>query len=237
MADTINPAGGDSTPGAEKGTNMTVSSVARATSPIVGGQTSAGNELTSLDFMNLLVVELQNQNPLEPMSTTDMASQLSQMTMAQQLTEINQAMDANLLMSQSINNTAMLALVGRHVTVAGNEVRISDGAATGTMINCPGGGTATVTVRDADGNEVATYTRDVASGLTDLSWDGLRNNGETAADGTYSIDVTVKNADGDAVTATVLMTGPVGGLRYDQGLAVVNVFGKEFYVSEIYQVS
>jgi flagellar basal-body rod modification protein FlgD len=216
---------------------MPVADVSKTTTPMLGAPQSGGNTLSSLDFMHLLVVELQNQNPLEPMSTTDMASQLSQMTMAQQLTEINQAMDANLTMSQSINNTGMLALVGRSVTVEGSEVHVIDGAVSGSMINSKAPGTATVVVKDADGNEVATYVKSVNAGLSELDWDGLLANGEPAADGVYSISVQVNDADAGDVESTVLMTGPVLGLRYDQGLAVVNVFGTEYFVSEIYQVS
>lgn len=216
---------------------MAIADVSKATTPVLGAVAQSGNTLSSLDFMHLLVVELQHQNPLEPMSTTDMASQLSQMTMAQQLTEINASIDASLTMSQSINNTAMLALVGRSVTVQGDQVHVDGGQASGTMLNCAAPGTATVRILDADGNEVASYVRNVKAGLTDLSWDGLLTNGQTAPDGVYSVSVEVNNADGNKVDATVLMTGPVRGLRYDQGMAVVNVFGQEFYVSEIYQVS
>ena len=45
------------------------------------------------------------------------------------------------------------------------------------------------------------------------------------------------DADGESVDSSVLMTGAVGGLRYENGVAIVNVFGEEFYVSEIYQIS
>lgn len=216
---------------------MTVSNVSLATTPTLGAPGRNGNSLSSLDFMHLLVVELQNQNPLEPMSTTDMAGQLSQMTMAQQLTEINAAMDANVMMSQSINNTAMLALVGRQVTVAGNNVEVSDGVATVSMLNANGPGTANVRVRDADGREVASYSQTVAAGLGELRWDGLLPDGTAAPDGTYTIEIQVTDLSGQPVEATALMTGPVSGLRYENGLAIVKVFGQEFHVSDIYQVS
>ena len=216
---------------------MNVTNVSQATTPVIGAPNRNVNALSSLDFMNLLVVELQNQNPLEPMNTTDMASQLSQMTMAQQLTEISASMDANVLMSQSINNTAMLALVGRQVTVAGNQVEVTDGVPTGSKLNSAAPGSATVRVRDADGVEIASYTQTVSAGLNDLRWDGLLPDGSTAPDGAYTIDVSVSDVDGNSVNNTVLMTGSVSGLRYDQGLAIISVFGQEFYVSDIYQVS
>jgi flagellar basal-body rod modification protein FlgD len=216
---------------------METSAVTSATTPMVGAAADDPNTMSSVDFMHLLVTELQNQDPLEPMSTTEMSSQLSQMTMNEQLTEMAATMEENLAMSQSINNTGMLALVGREVTVAGDEVHVSDGQATGSMIHVAGGGTAAVEVRDAGGSVVASYHVDVDAGLNHIDWDGLDLDGDPAADGEYTVAVTVTDADGEEMAADVLMTGAVGGLRYEQGIAVVDVFGHEFYVSEIYQVS
>lgn len=217
---------------------MVVTSVNNSTAPVVGqAYDGPSNQMSSVDFMNLLVAELQNQNPLEPMSTTEMSSQLSQMTTNEQLVEIANTLDHNLVMSQSINNTAMLALVGREVTVEGDQVHVTDGESSGSMINSTGAGTATVTVRNDAGDVVATYPMEVERGLNDVGWDGLGTDGEPAPDGAYTVEVSVTNNDGDSVDATVLMTGAVGGLRYDLGLAVVSVFGQDFFVSEIYQVS
>ena len=218
---------------------MTVSAVTNSTTPIVGAAADANpNELSSLDFMNLLVTELQNQNPLEPMDTTQMANQLSQMTMTEQLTEMNSTLNENLLMSQSINNTSMLALVGHEVTVSGDEVHLAGGQASGSMLNSTGPGTAEIRILDADGSVVTIYHETVDVGLNNIQWDGLLPDGETvAADGQYSMEVTVTDADGESVDSSVLMTGAVGGLRYENGVAIVNVFGEEFYVSEIYQIS
>ena len=44
---------------------------------------------TQMDYMKLLVTELQNQNPLEPMDNNEMASQLAQFSQLQQLESMN----------------------------------------------------------------------------------------------------------------------------------------------------
>ncbi|PID79754.1 hypothetical protein CSB20_09305, partial [bacterium DOLZORAL124_64_63] len=72
--------------------------------------------------------------------------------------------------------------------------------------------------------------------LNDITWDGLDGDGSPLEDGEYSLNVTVTNNDLD-VPCEVLQTGPVEGLRYDNGVAVVQVGGFEYYVSEIYKVS
>jgi len=216
---------------------MSVASVLNATGGVAGGVQEDPNTLSSTDFMHLLVTELQNQDPLEPMSTTEMSNQLTQMTMNEQLTEMGATMEENLRMSQSINNTAMLALVGQDVTVAGDEVHVRDGVASGTMVNAVAPGTVEVVVLDEDGAVVARYNEDVDAGLNAVNWDGLDADGNALPDGEYTVTVTATDREGNEVEAEVLMTGAVEGLRYEQGVAVVNVFGTEFFVSEIYQVS
>lgn len=216
---------------------MLTNAVTSSGAPIAGAQANDPNSMSSVDFMHLLVTELQNQDPLEPMSTTEMSNQLSQMTMNEQLTEMAATLEESLVMSQSINNTAMLGLVGRDVTVAGDQVVVDDGEVTGSMINAGGGGTAEVTVKDEGGNVVARYNVPVDAGLNAIDWDGLGLDDEPVGDGEYTIAVTVKDGDGNTIDADVLMTGDVEGLRYEQGVAIVSVFGHEFYVSEIYQVS
>lgn len=216
---------------------MPVTSVTNNATTVVGAVQDDPNSMSSTDFMHLLVTELQNQDPLEPMSTTEMSNQLTQMTMNEQLTEMNATLQENLLMSQSINNTSMLGLVGHDVTVAGDEVHVVDGQVSGSMIACEGSGTAEVIIRDADGAEVASYVVDVDAGLNDISWDGTDPGGNPLDDGEYTVEVAVTDLDGAEISADVLMTGAVGGLRYDQGVAIVNVFGTDYYVSEIYQIS
>jgi len=92
-------------------------------------------------------------------------------------------------------------------------------------------------VLDEDGAVVARYNEDVDAGLNAVNWDGLDADGNALPDGEYTVTVTATDREGNEVEAEVLMTGAVEGLRYEQGVAVVNVFGTEFFVSEIYQVS
>jgi flagellar basal-body rod modification protein FlgD len=216
---------------------MAVSTVTDSTTPVVGGPARDYSQINQIDFMNLLVAQIQNQDPLSPMNNAEFTSQITQFTMLDEIAQMGASLDESLIMAQSLNNTAMLALVGQDITVEGDEIHVSDGAVSGSKINCSEPGTATVTIRDEDGNVVRTYHKTVDIGLNDVSWDGLGPDEEALADGEYTFEVAVENVDGEAVEATELMTGPVSGLRYENGIAVVEIFGQEFYVSDIYQVS
>jgi len=216
---------------------MPVHAVESSTTPVLGAPARDYSEINQIDFMNLLVAQIQNQDPLSPMDNAEFTSQITQFTMLDELATMTQKLDESVIMAQSINNTAMLALVGRNCTVLGDEVHVDAGVASGNKLNATQPGTASIEVRNGDGELVATYVRTVDEGLNDIGWDGKLANGETAPDGEYSLEVSMVNSQNNTVSATTLMTGPVQGLRYENGIAVVTVHGEEFYVSDIYQVS
>jgi flagellar basal-body rod modification protein FlgD len=207
-----------------------------ATGPVIGAASRDISEVNKLDFMNLLVAQIQHQDPLSPMDNAEFTGQITQFTMLEELQGLAAKMDENVLMSQSINNTAMLALVGKNVTVEGDTTRVTDGVATETVVVTAGPGTAEVTVTDSGGNVVRTYKAPVSGGLSAVSWDGLDDDGEAAVDGEYTVSVSVTNSGKD-LPVTTLMTAPVEGLRYENNIAVVMVNGREYFVSDIYKVS
>jgi len=193
-------------------------------------------EVNDLDFMNLLVAQIQNQDPLSPMDNSEFTSQITQFTALEEMQAMNDKLDDNLMVGQSINNTGMLALVGKDVTVDGNMTWVTNSEPSENVIATDLPGRATIEVTDSLGHVVATYERDVQAGLTEVTWDGQLEDGSAAPDGQYTISVTVKNGEADIPFST-LMTGAVDGLRYENNVAVVTVGGQEFYVSDIYKVS
>lgn len=215
---------------------MPVAGITDGYGSVVGAASRDYSEINKLDFMTLLVAQIQNQDPMSPMDNTEFTSQITQFTMLEEMESMNSNLEDNVLVGQSINNTAMLALVGKNVTVEGNKASVTGGEVSENVIATEMPGTATIEVTDSNGHVVASYSRNVSTGLTDVTWDGLLDNGDTAPDGNYTISVAVANGGTD-VPFTTLMTGPVAGLRYENNVAVVSVGGQEFYVSEIYKVS
>jgi len=171
------------------------------------------------------------------MDNAAFTEQLTQFSMLDEMQAIGSKLDDSMLMSQSLNNTAMLGLVGKKVTVAGDHIWIENGEVSPAAIDTSGTGTATVEVKDETGLVVASYSRQITPGLTDISWDGKDADGELLDDGEYTFDVTLVNPEGVNLDATSLMTGPVNSLRYENNIAVVSVADAEYYVAEIYQVS
>jgi flagellar basal-body rod modification protein FlgD len=216
---------------------MAVSAIQTSTTPVVGAANRDYTQMTDLDFMNLLVAQIQNQDPLSPMSNAEFTSQITQFSTLEQIVGLGAKMDEQVLMSQAINNTAMLSLIGRDVTVAGDDVTVSDGEVSVNMLNAAAAGTATIEVLDSAGAVVRSYQEDVQTGLNTIQWDGKLADESQAADGEYTLRVKVQDREGKEVISAVLMTAAVEGLRFENNAAIVTVNGEDFSVADIFKVS
>jgi flagellar basal-body rod modification protein FlgD len=199
--------------------------------------TGATQDLGTDQFMSLLVAQIQNQDPFSPMDNQQFISQLAQFTQLEQLQGINSKLTDNMTYTQSLNNTQLMSLVGRRATVPGNALSVTAGSASPIKVQSGNGGTATVQVKNAAGQVVDTYTQDVRAGWNDLDWDGRLADGTVAADGKYTFSVSIKDRGGEAVTSQSYVTDVVDSLRFENGIAIINVAGKDYYVSDIAQVS
>ncbi len=215
---------------------MPIQGITDGTGPVIGQPERDYSEVSKLDFMTLLVAQIQNQDPTSPMDNAQFTEQITSFTMLDELTAMNEKLEESIMVGQSVNNTAMLALVGKDVTVAGDTVNLNSGSASENVVNTKGPGTAYVDVLDASGNVVDHYEVNVSGGLSNIDWDGVNDDGEAFADGQYTLDVKVTNS-GLEVPFELLKTGAVEGLRYENNVAVVMVGDQEYYVSEIYKVS
>ena len=215
---------------------MPVSGITDGYGPVLGQPANDIATVDKMDFMTLLVAQIKNQDPMSPMDNAEFTSQITQFTMLDEMKAMNSKLEENLLVGQTINNTAMLGLVGKSVTVEGNKVWMTGDGPSESTLAADGAGTVVVEITDDSGHVVASYRKTVERGLNDITWDGHLENGDLAEAGNYSLSV--KPGDGsEDVAFTTLMTGPVEGLRYEGNMAVVIIGGVDFYVSDIYKVS
>jgi flagellar hook assembly protein FlgD len=149
---------------------------------------------------------------------------------------MNQNMEQDMSYSQSLNNTMMLSIVGRTASVVSDGVDVSEGTAATSRLEVGSNGVATVEVKNAAGEVVASYTESVDSGWNDLTWDGLLGDGEQADDGNYTLSVTVEDAAGNEIQSQLYATGLVQSIRFENNLAVLSVNGHDYYASEIAEV-
>ena len=79
------------------------------------------------DFLKLFVAQLQNQDPLSPMESTEFTSQLAQFSSLEQLTNVNQNLDYLLMYQSSMNNAEAINFIGSTVKASGSSIGVKDG--------------------------------------------------------------------------------------------------------------
>ncbi|MBK9303277.1 MAG: hypothetical protein IPM94_05145 [bacterium] len=213
---------------------MIVNSVSTTPTTSTAG-TGSAEELKN-EFLQLLITQIKNQDPLKPLDNAEFTSQLAQLSTLEQLQAMNDSMTQDLVYTQSLNNTMMLGLVGRTAVVEGDQVAVEDGETAASHLQSEAAGVATVTVRDESGDVVRTFTQTVDAGWSELTWDGLDADGQPAADGDYTLSVEVADGEGADVESVVYMSGLVESIRFENNLALLHIAGRDYYASEIARV-
>jgi flagellar basal-body rod modification protein FlgD len=209
----------------------------------IGGTTStsslAGSRATIADnfdtFLQLLVTQLKNQNPLDPLDTNQFTQQLVQFTSVEQQLKTNEFLEAMMAASQNAGNAEAVSYVGKIVTASGNKAELVNGRAQWHFAVAEPAA-ITATVRDVDGNVVYTKTGSVEQGESVFTWDGIGTDGRKRPDGSYSITVEARNADGKLINVATEMTGEVTGVDFTGSEPVLIVGNARVNMSAVMSV-
>jgi flagellar basal-body rod modification protein FlgD len=168
------------------------------------GLSGTGQTLNENDFLQLLTAQLEHQDPLDPTSADQFASELAEFSTATGVENLE----------TSSSGQQALGLVGQNVGVNGNSLVLGQsGGTTGAFNLSAAASNVAVTIRDPTGNQVATLNLGAEpAGTQTFSWSGAGANGATLAPGTYSFTLSAVGANGAAVSATPYAVVPVTGV-------------------------
>ncbi len=185
----------------------------------VGGTSTAQQD----QFLKLLITQLKNQDPLNPLDSAQMTTQMAQINTLQGIEQLNATLSA--LASNLSGNQALQAsaLIGRDVMAPGNQLQLAGGQASGGVLLPQAVDQLKVTITDASGTVVHTANLGAQpQGLVQITWDGMTDNGTPAAAGTYQFSVAA-TAQGQKVSAQTLSVGRVQSVASSGGDAVLNL--------------
>jgi len=181
-------------------------------------------------FMTLLVTQMKNQDPLNPMDNAQVTSQLAQLSTVTGIDKLNSTLETLISNVQGSQSYQASSMIGHSVLVAGNDVSTS-GTGGYFGVDLPiGADKLTVTIKDAAGSVVRTVEMGKQeAGTLPLQWDGKTNDGSVAATGNYKVEVaaTIANSTAEASAlsyAQVLsISNGTGGIKLNlSNLASVN---------------
>ena len=162
-------------------------------------------------FLSLLTTQLKHQNPLDPLDTNQFTQQLVQFTSVEQQLKTNEFLEAMMLANQNAGSSQAVGYIGKVITASGSKSELVDGQAQWRFATDKGA-QITATVRDMEGNVVFTQQGSVAQGESIFTWDGIGSTGTRQPDGSYSITIEGRDAEGKLVNVATEMTGEVTGV-------------------------
>ena len=176
---------------------------------------SASDELQD-QFLTLLTTELQNQDPTDPMDNSEMVTQLAQISTISSIEDVTTTLEGISSQISASETLQASALVGNGVLVDGNTIQVASGAATTFGVTLASDAdSVTVTIKDSSGTVVRTLDEGgMSAGTQSRSWDGLQDDGTTAADGAYTFSISA-TTDDVAVASTALKYALVTGVTTD----------------------
>lgn len=190
-------------------------------------------------FMKLLIAELKQQDPNEPMQAREMVAQLSQLSSVQKLTEIDAKLGT--LQDGSIASASMQSagLIGRTVSAKTNRVSLDSlNQPTGSFNLQNDAANVSVKVVDSTGQAVRTLNLgDLRGGARSFQWDGKNDMGARAASGSYSFQVTATDSKGIPVPASTEVSGLVTEVTYEHGAPEVVVGGAHVQLADVTSIA
>lgn len=205
-------------------TSSTTSSSTKSTTSTALGQD---------EFMTMLLAELKNQDPLNPMEGKDFAAQLAQFSSLQQLSNLNTTMSTLPTYLQAFSNAQMAGIIGDEAVASGDTITVS-GSSTDISFNLPSDiASGTLKIYNSSGSQVGSADLgSLSSGINTITWDTSSVNS-----GDYTFTISAADKSGNAVTATTLVSGTVTGVTFKDNTAYLTINGQEVAFSNVVAIN
>lgn len=185
------------------------------------------------DFLKMLIAQLKNQDPLNPMDGTDFATQLAQFSSLEQLTNLNEGITNMALYQNTQANVQAVNLIGKEVTAGKGNSFTADGSSVNLYYElAKDAQEVQVNIYDEEGNMIDTIRADnQEAGINSVNW----LNGEERS-GNHTFKVYAFGADGGTLDVDTLVSGKVSAVSFKDQSIYVNVAGQELPFSEVREV-
>ncbi len=182
-------------------------------------RSGAGSALAKDDFLKLLVTQLSNQDPLDPVNNQEFAAQLAQFSSLEQLENMNNSLQSGLTqdaaLAGAMQGSMAASLIGKTVVAVDDRVELNGGSAALHWECAEPPARLEIVIHDSQGTPVRTLSVEDPGDV--ISWNGRDDKGKRLEDGVYTVSVTATGLDGEALAARHLLQHRVDSVRYRDG--------------------
>lgn len=215
-------------------TSFTTTTTSASSSSLTGSDV----EETKQQFLQMLITQLQNQDPLSPMDANQFSQQMISLGQLEQLLDLNTNV-ANMAAAQQGALVSQYSdIVGRDVLALGNQFQVSSsnpGIIQFSLASTPQD--VTVNVFDSYGNLVRDFTPGITtSGTHTIAFDGLDNQGAALAYDYYTYTVDAVDAEATPITTTTYSEGQISSIGLDNGTPTFQMGSVDVALTDIQKI-
>lgn len=163
------------------------------------------------EFLNLLMTQLQNQDPTSPLDTNQFTSELVQFSSVEQQIQTNTSLTQLIQLTQAGEIMQSSAMLGRQVTVTSDHVPLQNGKGS-VQFTAPTAEPVAIAVYNDSGVKIRDASVAAAKGNNTWTWDGTDNRGRSVPDGSYLVTVDGAGSGGSTVALPFTVTGTATGV-------------------------
>ncbi len=203
------------------------------TTETVEDKTALGKD----DFMTLLLVELQYQDPTEPMDSEKILTQTSQLANLESAENTNTALAELAASLTASQNFSSISAIGKTADLGSNAIGHDEGSVSSFEVYFPEDiMTGTIELLNSEGTVVGTMeVEEGDAGTYQFDWDGSLTDGTEAGSGVYYVTSSYTNTSGEALT-TRMGTYPIEAVRFENGSALVKVGSSYVNLEDVVEV-
>lgn len=203
-------------------------------------QSAANAEATrdqSVEFLEILLIQLENQNPLEPTDTNELTNQLIQQSQLEQQIQTNEKLDDFLKTFEENNGLASLGYIGKRVELLENSAPLQGGTADFSYIVDGEADFVELTVTDGNGNIL--YQEDGSTGIGPHNFTFDAANSETPIeDGTpVYLFVNAQDSDGETLDGLISAYANIDGVDGSGDSDLLTAGNLTYSLSDILRIS
>ncbi len=192
-----------------------------------GNETAASNKNGVVDpqdrFLKLLVTQMQNQDPLNPLDNAEVTSQLAQISTVTGLDKLNDTLKLMVSDLDAMRSLEATSMIGHGVLIQGTSMKLEDELAIAGVDLPQPVDELVVSIQDSSGITIRNMALgEKSEGVNTFVWDGVTDSGTAAVNGNYSFTVSAKQGDKD-ISATTLSLTTVNSVSPDEKGAILDV--------------
>ena len=194
--------------------------------PTTGGGTSAAASTLAASFdtfLALLTTQLQNQDPLDPIKSSEFTSQLVQFAGVEQSINTNKKLDQLVDLQTSNQLNSAVSFIGKTVEVVSDLLLLKDGAAKISYGLDRKAANTIISITDQNGRVVRTVQGETDAGRHEFEWDSRDTNGVEVPDGVYGFSVVSTDANEETIDTVAASFGRVTGIEIVNNAPRLNI--------------